>query len=100
MKIIKRSTIRFYIANYPKAEKQLKVWLNIIKSENFNNFEELRKVFPTADPVVCKEGKIRTVFNICGNHFRLITRISYKAKTVFIREFLPHNEYDKGRWKK
>ena len=47
-----------------------------------------------ADPVGDK-----TVFNIRGNRYRLITKIDYSAGTVQVREILTHAEYDKGEWK-
>jgi mRNA-degrading endonuclease HigB of HigAB toxin-antitoxin module len=35
----------------------------------------------------------RTVFNIHGNDYRLIARINYKTKRVFILYILTHFEY-------
>ena len=46
-----------------------------------------------------------TVFNICGNKFRLIVQIRYgddlleRDGTIFIKDFLTHNEYDMNNWK-
>lgn len=36
----------------------------------------------------------RVVFNIHGNHYRLIVDIEYRLKIVFIVWFGPHSEYD------
>jgi mRNA interferase HigB len=38
-------------------------------------------------------------FNIKGNDYRLITRISYTRQRVYVRDVLTHAEYDKGKWK-
>ncbi|TGN19095.1 type II toxin-antitoxin system HigB family toxin [Leptospira idonii] len=67
----------------------------MVKNTNFNDFNDLRKVFNSVDQV----GKF-TVFNISGNHFRLIAAIHFNRKKVFIRHILTHSEYDKGKWKK
>jgi len=40
-----------------------------------------------------------TVFNIKGNAYRLITKISYRQQKVLIRFVLTHKEYDKENWK-
>lgn len=40
-----------------------------------------------------------TVFNICGNDFRLITAIHYDRRAVFVLRFLTHAEYSKNTWK-
>ena len=42
----------------------------------------------------------RSVFNIRGNDYRLIVRVNYKTKRVFILNILTHVEYSKGGWKR
>ena len=39
------------------------------------------------------------VFNIGGNKYRLIARIHYNRKKVYIQAVLTHQEYDRGSWK-
>jgi mRNA interferase HigB len=84
-----------FISKHPNAESSLKSWYKIVKNTYFKDFNELRKVFNSVDQV----GKL-TVFNINGNHFRLITAIHFNRQKLFIRNVLTHNEYDKGKWKK
>ena len=36
----------------------------------------------------------RVVFNICGNKYRLVVKISYKNAVVFLRFIGTHNDYD------
>jgi len=52
-------------------------------------------MFPKADYV-----KPRTVFNIGGNKYRLITTVDYGLQSVVIKEALTHEEYDREGWKK
>jgi hypothetical protein len=40
----------------------------------------------------------RTVFNIHGNHYRLVARVNYRTGRVFIPHILTHVEYNKGAW--
>ena len=40
-----------------------------------------------------------TVFNIKGNHYRLIVDIVYPTQRIYIKYVLTHAEYDKDRWK-
>ena len=65
-----------------------------MKLSQFDNFSEVRAVFPNADKV----GNV-TVFNIGGNKARLIAAIHYNRKRVYIRAVLTHQEYDKSKWK-
>ena len=37
----------------------------------------------------------RVVFNISGNNYRLVVRVSYQARVVEIRWFGTHAEYDR-----
>ncbi len=50
----------------------------------------MRELFNSADAV----GNDLYVFNIKGNKYRLIARIFFSIRTVFIRFIGTHNEYD------
>ena len=99
MRVIKPSRIRQYQDAYPKAAAALGRWLELIEMHDWDNIQQLRKVFPTADGVTVRSGRIVTVFNIAGNDYRLITAIHYNARIVYTMQFLTHAEYDKGKWK-
>ena len=58
------------------------------------NPADLKRTFASASFV---EGK--TVFNIGGNKYRLISVINYELKTVLVTHVLTHKEYDKDKWK-
>ncbi len=54
----------------------------------------MQKTFKSAEAV----GRF-TVFNICGNKYRLIVRIDYAKQIIWIRNILTHAEYDTEEWK-
>ena len=56
-------------------------------------------MFPSADAVKVGTGRIATIFNVCGNKYRLITAIHYNTGLIFILRFLTHAEYSKNAWK-
>ena len=70
-------------------------WYRITKRADWDSLADVRRDFAHADAV----GR-RTVFNIHGNHYRLIARINYLTKRVFILNILTHVQYSKGDWKK
>ena len=58
---------------------------------DFANFNELKQTFNSVDAV---ENDLY-IFNIKGNHYRLIARIHFRVRTVYIRFAGTHKEYDK-----
>jgi mRNA interferase HigB len=70
-------------------------WYRITRRANWDSLADVRRDFAHADVV----GR-RTVFNVHGDHYRLIARVNYKTKRVFILHVLTHAEYDKGDWKR
>ncbi|EQA35675.1 PF09907 family protein [Leptospira inadai serovar Lyme str. 10] len=94
MHVISWKKISDFVTKYPNSGPSLESWFKIVQNTGFKDFNELRKVFKSADQV----GKF-TVFNISGNNFRLISAIHYNRKKVSIRHVLTHSESDKGKWK-
>ena len=94
MHIITQKTIKSAWETYSDAEKPLRKWFTEMKSLTFQTFTELKRRYPSADQV----GRL-TVFNIKGNHYRLVVRMDYTYGKVFIRKFMTHAEYDKEDWK-
>jgi mRNA interferase HigB len=39
------------------------------------------------------------IFDIRGNHYRIVTGISFSQQTCYIKHVLTHAEYNKGKWK-
>ena len=89
--IINRKTILTYTVKYPNAKNALYEWYYEFSSSNFKNFQELKAVYGNASLV----GDDRVVLNIMGNHYRLVIRVIFLYKTIQIKWFGTHAEYDK-----
>ena len=95
MRVISHKAIVEASCKHPRAAAAaLDHWYRIAKKATWQNLSEVRVDFSHADLV----GE-RTVFNIAGSNYRLITRINYRAQRVFVLHVLTHAEYDKGAWK-
>jgi mRNA interferase HigB len=94
MHVISRKRLVQFAEIHPDSETALDTWYRVAKTADWQNLVELREFYPTADVV-----GIYTVFNIKGNHYRLIAEINYRSGTIFVRKILTHAEYDKERWK-
>ena len=79
---------------HPGLEASLDAWFRIARKAAWKGLIEVRKTWGNADAAgTC------TVFNIKGNHYRLIVWINYPTQKIFIRHVLTHAEYTKGGWK-
>jgi mRNA interferase HigB len=85
MHIISRKSLRLFSTIHANAEAPLDTWYRATKIAQWRNLPELKLIFPSADWV----GRY-TVFNIKGNHYRLIAEINYRSGTVFVRHILTH----------
>lgn len=95
MHVISYKAIREFVELNADAETGLRAWYKAVSKAVWSSLVDARQEFPHADPV----GDY-TVFNIKGNHYRLIAEINYKSKIVFVRGIYTHAEYDQGKWKK
>lgn len=94
MRIISKPILREFWSQNSEAEVPLIIWYKEAKKSDWKNLAEIRETFPHADLV----GEC-IVFNIGGNKFRLITKVNFRAKIIYIRFVLTHKEYDKDKWK-
>ena len=94
MNTISLKRILEFAKRYPDSKSSLTAWYKITRKAQWRNLAEVRQVYPHADLV-----GIYTVFNIRGNHYRLIAEINYQFQQVLIREILTHKEYDEDKWK-
>jgi mRNA interferase HigB len=82
-------------AKYADARTALQVWLETAKEAEWKSLEDIRRAFPATDML----GPL-AIFNIKGNTYRLIVRMVFSARKIYVKEFLTHAEYSKDRWKK
>ena len=75
-------------------EKVLRGWISIVREANWNSFAEIRSTFNHSDVYGgC------TIFDVGGNRYRVIAKVAFGIKVVFIREVLTHAEYDENKWR-
>lgn len=93
MHIISRKTmVAFYSQPHRQdAKGPLESWYIETKHAQWASPADIKAHYCSASIV----GNNRVVFNIAGNKYRLIVRINYDSKTVFVRFMGTHQEYDK-----
>ncbi len=91
MRIISTKTFREFAIRHPDCGKQLNLLEKDLEKQNFENPNQFKGYFP----YVSLLNDNRIVFNIHGNDYRMVVKINYQAKIVFIRFLGTHGEYDK-----
>ncbi len=91
MTVISKKAINQFIEKYPKSADAILRWYLLTKDCSWANWADIQRLFPGTDSV----GNGLYVFNIGGNKYRLIARIIFSVRTVFIRFIGTHAEYDK-----
>jgi mRNA interferase HigB len=95
VRVISRRALLVFSRQHAGSNIALDAWYRIARAANWSSLVEVQQTFASAEAV----GDF-TVFNIKGNTYRLIARIHYRLKILYIRAVLTHAEYDKGAWKK
>ncbi len=92
MELVNDIELTVFSKKHSNSRKPLVVWIKLAKAADWQNFADVRQTFRSADYV-----KGHTIFDLCGNNFRIITFIDYFSKRIYIIEVLTHSDYD--RWK-
>jgi mRNA interferase HigB len=100
MHIISEKRLREYMRKHADAAKALVYLENLFAHATWNDINEVRQQRKDADLVEVNSGRTVQVFNVCKNDYRLVVHIHFNKQRVFIREFMTHNEYASGEWKK
>lgn len=90
MRIIAKRTLQIFWEEHPNSKQQLLAWYQVFDKNIFDNSNVIKSIFGSADFV----GNNKVVFNICGNHYRLIVKINYATQIVYILFIGTHTEYD------
>jgi len=91
LRVIAKKTLRDFWSKYPDCEQQLKAWYQEAEDANWKGPTDIKRDYPSASII----GDNRIIFNIKGNHYRLIVRINYNYGMVWIRFIGTHKQYDK-----
>lgn len=91
MRIVTFRRIKEYSEEVPEAKTALEEWYHKARKAEWANFQDMRQTFNSVDHA----GNNRFVFNIKGNHFRLIAIVIFASQKIYIRFIGSHSEYDK-----
>lgn len=91
MRIISKKALREGWGRHPAAEEPLLAWYREVEREDWDAPAKVKAKYGTASIVAGN----RVVFNIKGNDYRLVVKINYPYRVVYIRFVGTHAEYDR-----
>ena len=91
MRIISRGTLIEYYTRNSDARTALEEWFQKTRKAEWTCFADIKRTFGSADNV----GNQRYVFNVRGNHYRLVAVVKFTIQTVYIRFVGSDAKYDK-----
>jgi mRNA interferase HigB len=91
MKIIGRDKLMEFIRSHADSRGQIQSWILEVESADWRTPQDVRLRYPSADVLAGN----RIIFNVKGNHYRLVVKISYNTKIVVIDRIGTHAEYSK-----
>jgi mRNA interferase HigB len=91
MRVISRKTLRDFYEKHAAAKAPLESWFHEAKAASWRSPKDISARFPSSDILPGN----RVVFDIAGNHYRLVTRIHYNTGIVFVRFVGTHAAYDR-----
>ena len=95
MHVISRCGLIDAAAKHADALDQILAWYKVVRRASWKGLHDVRRQFPSADQV----GDV-LIFNIKGNHYRLITRVNYQVGRIYVKAVLTHAEYNRKEWMK
>jgi mRNA interferase HigB len=93
MRVIAKRTLRRFWESHPRgaeAKTPLEVWHSTVRHADWAGPTDVKATYGNAS--VLKNSRV--VFSIGGNKFRLVARINYPYRIVYVRFVGTHDEYD------
>lgn len=90
MRIIAKRSLREFWTRHPNAKGPLEAWHQEVARADRDSPSALKLQFRSASVLRDK----RVVFNIAGNQYRLVVKINYPYRIVYVRFIGTHKDYD------
>ena len=91
MRVISRRWLNELARRHPDAKSSLDAWFHEAEDADWANPAQVKAQYATAS--ILKNGRV--VFNIAGNKYRLVVRINYAYRVVYVRFAGTHADYDR-----
>ncbi len=91
MKVLGRDKLSAFSRQQGNAKKALDAWFNEAETADWQKPQDIKDRYRSADFL---SGN-RVIFNIKGNHYRLVVKVRYQNGIAVVEWVGTHSEYDK-----
>jgi mRNA interferase HigB len=93
VRIIALSTLKAFVNRspaYTDAREPMMAWYRQVRSADWATPADMKRAIGSAS--ILNDG--RAVFNVAGNKYRIVVRINYPYRVVYVRFIGTHRQYD------
>ncbi len=91
MKVLARNKLTDFMRKHASSRKALEAWFAEAERSDWQTPQDIKDRFSSADFLADN----RVIFNIKGNHFRLVVKVRYRNGIVMVEWVGTHAEYSK-----
>lgn len=90
MNVVTKRRLQEFWTRHPRAKVSLAAWYREVRAAQWTGPHDVRATFGSADFLADN----RVIFDVGGNNYRVVVRISYRFKQVLVKFVGTHREYD------
>jgi mRNA interferase HigB len=94
MRVLGRELLNEFAKKHGAAKVALDTWYQFAKQAKWKTPQDIKNRFRSADFL----SNNRVIFNIKGNHYRLVIKVRYQNGIVVVEWVGTHAEYDKKQF--
>jgi mRNA interferase HigB len=99
MYLITRRTLEKFAKQYQLHADSLYAWAAVVEAASWKCPTDIVQSWGSVDIIhtgknVLPTGDCRVVFDIAGNHLRMVAHVNFPFQSVYIKDCLTHKEYD------
>ena len=83
--------IREFYEVHADSKSHLTSWFKTVRKANWKDLNDVKRDFNSVDLIADN----RLIFNIKGNHYRLIARVNFEHKRIMVKWIGTQANYDK-----
>jgi len=93
MHVISRKPFNDAVKKYPNDATAIESLYKSLRNGQFNDPLEMKNLYPSLDNFKYKDKWY--VIDIGGNNLRLLAFIEFRDNRMYVKNIVPHDEYDK-----